>query len=288
MNQIIARKILGKSELTEIKQLEDICKKAEREGLNMKLNWEMLTSRTGFEADDFLYYEGDRLIGYLGMYEFGRDEIEITGMVHPDFRRRGIFSELYETAKSECKKRKIGKILLVTERKISNSRDFVNSVKGVYGFSEYKMVRDNLPAENVIKHGIILKKASDKDKSFLLKIDEICFGKTIDKLEEMFAFADERSLNTSYIGELDGIQIGKIRAVIENNNGCIYGFGVLSELRGRGYGREILVLAINELIKNNIDKVILEVESANDRALKLYKSCGFVEETIYDYYQIKL
>lgn len=48
---------------------------------------------------------------------------------------------------------------------------------------------------------------------------------------------------------------------------------------GRGYGRE----AINLLLefgfqKHNIRRIYLRVEARNERAIKAYKGCGFVEE----------
>lgn len=284
MEKVIAKNRLDKNDLEEIRQLEKACSNVEK--LNMKLNWDMLESRSGALSDDFLYYDNGTLVGYLGMYGFGRDEIEITGMVHPECRKRGIFSELYKAAKVECIKRKIGKILLVTERAVSSYKGLVDSLGAAYEFSEYKLVRDCLPASFDTVHGVKLRKANSKDMHFLLEVDAASFGNNFDEVEEVLA--DERSWNSSYIGELEGVMLGKIRIVMENKNGGIYGFGILPEYRGRGYGREILLLAINELIKNNPDKIMLEVASANERALNLYKSCGFVEETVYDYYQIKL
>ncbi len=53
----------------------------------------------------------------------------------------------------------------------------------------------------------------------------------------------------SYMAELDGEIIGKIHLSITNNNGFIYGFGVLPDFRGNGYGREILNLSMDILKK---------------------------------------
>jgi ribosomal protein S18 acetylase RimI-like enzyme len=69
----------------------------------------------------------------------------------------------------------------------------------------------------------------------------------------------------------------------------ISGFCVYPDKRGKGYGREILAITINEALKNKPENYIqLEVACENERALSLYKSCGFKEYTIYDYYEIVL
>lgn len=48
---------------------------------------------------------------------------------------------------------------------------------------------------------------------------------------------------------------------------------------GQGYGRETLTLLLNYAFRlRNFRKVHLRVHGRNERAIKAYKSCGFVEE----------
>jgi ribosomal protein S18 acetylase RimI-like enzyme len=42
------------------------------------------------------------------------------------------------------------------------------------------------------------------------------------------------------------------------------------------------------LLEEHAERIFLEVASENDRALALYKSCGFKEVTVYDYYALPL
>ena len=88
------------------------------------------------------------------------------------------------------------------------------------------------------------------------------------------------------MAELNGEIIGKIHISITNNEGFIYGFGVLPDFRGKGYGREILCSALDILKKKQVDNIYLEVATENKNALGLYESCGFEEIFVMDYYVV--
>lgn len=279
---IVVKKGLSKEDIKSIGQLNDACNRVEK--LNMKLNWDMLETRSKDIGDDFFYFVEDKIVGYLGMYGFGRDEIEITGMVHPDFRGKGIFNELFSCARLECAKRGIERILLICERKVASGSGFAKMLDSKYDFSEYKMERNNDYSEAPLRQGILLKAATEDNVEFLLNMDALAFGISTDEVKEHFG--DEKIWNSTFIGEYEGTNIGKIRTVIEDGNGYIYGFGVLPSYRGKGYGREILGLGIKELLKLHPNKIMLEVACDNERALNLYKSCGFEISTIYDYYEV--
>ncbi|HZW84152.1 MAG TPA: GNAT family N-acetyltransferase, partial [Candidatus Deferrimicrobium sp.] len=93
---------------------------------------------------------------------------------------------------------------------------------------------------------------------------------------------------STYIAILEDRIIGKIRTTKENRDGGLYGFGVHPKYRRQGYGREILSRAMEILLEEQVERIFLEVASENDRALALYKSCGFKEVTVYDYYPLPL
>lgn len=289
MGKLIKRERLQVQELNEIHLLEAECSKKEQGKLHMKLNWEMLNERIGHETNDFLFYEDEKLVGFLGMYGFGRDEIEITGMVHPDYRRAGIFTQLVKAAGEECLNRNVNpntivnSMLFVTERQIEGASSFSKKAGASYEFSEYKMERGNEPVQYSFPQSVQLRKAESEDREFIATVDELCFGRSRDPLEEIFENVGD--LNSTFIGIQSGQRIGKLRAVREENLGGIYGFGVLPELRGKGFGREMLLRAVEGLLQNGAKGITLEVESRNERALSLYKACGFREVTSYDYYR---
>ena len=56
------------------------------------------------------------------------------------------------------------------------------------------------------------------------------------------------------------------------------GMGVLSEYRGRGIGRRLLVACIAKAKAKGITRVELEVRADNEPAIRLYERVGFVLE----------
>jgi ribosomal protein S18 acetylase RimI-like enzyme len=89
-----------------------------------------------------------------------------------------------------------------------------------------------------------------------------------------------------YVGELDGLVIGKIDVLFSMHEGYIHGFAVLPEYQGRGYGHHLLARTIQEILARGQQDITLEVSVTNKNALSLYQSCGFKETSSYDYYRI--
>ena len=87
----------------EIQQLTDLCNLYEN--LHLHFSQHRLGNRLDRIMPNFLYYEDEKLVGYLVPDSFGMEEKELLGMVHPDYRRRGIFTALLEAAKEVCKAR---------------------------------------------------------------------------------------------------------------------------------------------------------------------------------------
>jgi len=58
--------------------------------------------------------------------------------------------------------------------------------------------------------------------------------------------------------------------------------------RRRGFGRQMLVLVIKQVRAASEKGIALEVETMNETAIGLYRSCGFRETTTYGYYTIDL
>lgn len=253
------------------------------QALNMKLNWDMLEKRSKAERNDFLMYDGEELIGFLGLYGFGPKpvEIELTGMVHPDYREKGIFSALYAAAKNECVAREAKRILLVLERSSPSGVGFAKSLGAQYAHSEYRMKFEgtSVPAYN--SHGVTLRKTELADHPKLIALDALCFGVSEAEVESSHA---DHDYTTTYVAELNGEFIGKIGTLVEAGAGYVFGVAVEPLFRGKGYGKALLCMGVEKLLAENIYTSFLEVAVQNESALHIYKSSGFNVVSIYDYY----
>lgn len=65
----------------------------------------------------------------------------------------------------------------------------------------------------------------------------------------------------------------------------IYKIVVSKEFRKKQIAFKIVEFLLNELKKNNVKKIFLEVRKSNIPAISLYKKCGFIDiREIVDYY----
>jgi ribosomal protein S18 acetylase RimI-like enzyme len=245
----------------------------------------MLRNRNDQNTNDLLYYLDGKLVGFLGMYVFNKREMEISGMVHPNFRGKGIFRELIVGAIDECKRRGIPKLLFICDYGSNSGKRFLELFGASYRFSEYKMsFRGDLPKD--IESTIIMERVKYEELELIAKLDSIAFQLP---MEEMLEFAKSNFSDANrelyIIRNHEGKIIGKISVHLSDHKAYIYGFAISPEYRGQGYGRAALSRFTSYLVQKNLDEISLEVESKNLNALKLYQSCGFAIDSGYDYYE---
>jgi ribosomal protein S18 acetylase RimI-like enzyme len=283
---ICLKKYISEEDYKKINELKNLCLDGD---INLKLELDYkLNIKRNYERhleyiNEFLYYVDDALIGYLGICCFGGTTAELTGMVHPKWRKENIFNRLYNLALEECKRNNKGKMLLVCDNKSSSGLEFIKSVEADYSFSEYGMRLNNEAIEE--KSAINIRKALNSDGKEISRQNSIYFSSHGE--QEVFPEEEEKHNSITYMIELQGKIIGKIRTDIENKAAFIYGFGILPDYRGHGYGKEALKATLAMLRTHDITNVGLEVATENSKALNLYKSCGFVEENVMDYYTVK-
>lgn len=284
---MMSRGCLSESDLAAIRGLESICN--EHEGLKMRLNWDMLYERKSDVTNDFLCFDGNgQLIGYLAIYCFGSSEAEISGMVHPSYRRSGVFSRLLALASDECRQRGIKSLLFICERNSSSGLAFVNVNNAGFDHSENKMELPGNTKPIELHSSVTLRKATAEDFDMLAKLNAICFGVTEEEARSFYLSNNVLNSDQLFVSALDGTDIGMLRLTKENDDILIFGFGIKPEYRGRGYGRITLGMAVNAALEQKPKRVALEVDCINDTALSLYISCGFKTTAIYDYYRLQL
>lgn len=287
---LITRQRLSDGELAEIKQLTEICDRYE--GLHMRILWDMLQSRPGVEVNDFLYYADEKLVGYLAMDSWGIDKRELTGMVHPEYRHSGIGHALFNAAREECFSRGVKQVLLVCEAASASGQAFVKAMGGQHDFSEHEMVLANFQERKVFDERLFFRLAAPDDLSTLAHILAGSFGDPLEEVElaqsKLFQEPNCYIYIATFGEESVGCEepVGTLRLHEAQDLIGIYGFGVLPDYRGRGYGRQMLEEAIRIIQARSQKKIMLDVETDNTNAIGLYRSCGFEIKTTYDYYAV--
>jgi ribosomal protein S18 acetylase RimI-like enzyme len=283
---LVKQRTWSEDELAEARQLLELCDRFE--GLSLKLDVGMLRFRGGKETNDFLYYEDGKLVGLLALDELGAEDREMTGGVHPEYRRRGIFSRLLAAAKDEARSRGTERLILVCERFSRSGQGFVAAIGAAYDFSEHRMVLTDFKERGGYQERISLRKAGAEDVEDLAVITAMSFGHSVEGSRRKTLENMAGPHVQYYLGKLGEEAVGCLNLYEAEKEYGIYGFAVLLPYRGRGFGRQMLEQVIKEVRAMSEKGVALEVETNNENAIGLYRSCGFRETTTFGYYTIDL
>ena len=272
---------LSSRELSAIEELER--QVVEADGGRLKLEWGTLRRRSGEAVEDLLWWDGDRLLGFLGFYGFG-SSLELAGMVAPDARRRGIATALLDAAAPLYRARGMREVLLIVPRSSQAGQRLALRHGGVFDHSEHALVLlSGAPAEGRRDPALSLRPASPRDIQVVSRLLEAGFGSPADdELADRLDTPHEQTL----VIEVDGSPVGTLRVTRDGGDAGIYGFVVDPPLQGRGIGREALRRTCEDLLAGGARRIGLEVAVENDRALGLYTSIGFTPVATEDYYAL--
>lgn len=273
----VVQKVLTESDIEEVGKLTSICN--QYEGLDY------LTPSPQTQA--VLCYEDGQLVGLLAVQR-GIGEAELTIVVHPEYRRRGIGSALLQTAKKECEGQGTERCLLVCQESSKSGKAFVQSIGANYRFSEYKMKLEDRPVgAQVSEQSIRMYQASFRDRTLLASITATSFGKPEEENLQRYTRDIPKPTHRFFIATLDNQRIGSFGVVSSRDRVWIVALGVLPEYRKRGYGRQMLTRIVRMLLKEGHHEVLIEVQTDNKNALRLYRTCGFKEQAEYGYYIVR-
>ena len=150
---IVRKQYLSDADYAQISALQCICEETEGIALKLELDYKLADAQNRQEiindptVNEFMCYHEDALIAYLGICGFGEQTVplELTGMVHPDYRRRGLFLTLSEMALAECRRRNTRLTLGLCDRKSETGQAMLQKLSNMLHHAEYEMVlKENL------------------------------------------------------------------------------------------------------------------------------------------------
>jgi ribosomal protein S18 acetylase RimI-like enzyme len=285
------------------------CVREDGAALKLELDYKLGASlesapRASMRAvNELMYFDGDALIGYIGINSFGGagSPPELNGMVHPGYRRRGVFQMLSSLAIGECRRQKVKSALLLCGRQSAGGQKFIEKTGARYHHSEFEMYLRKEPPKH--QEGscaeVSFRKATNQDAREVARHNAIYFGEerneeyrpSPDRLEDpglLLPEEEEKKGMTIYFAEFGGKVVGKVHLQLIAGIGGIYGLGVLPEFRGRGFGRAVLLGAVDKLKDAGAKEIMLQVATGNANALRLYESCGFKTTSTMDYFELSL
>jgi ribosomal protein S18 acetylase RimI-like enzyme len=278
---------LSKSELKEIKNLAILSHNVDK--FKTKFYWNILEDRKLPEYDDYLLYVEGNLAAYVGVFAFKEDEVELTAIVHPKYRRQGYFKSLLTEIFAELVNRGFQRCLLICNREAEIAKQIVQKLNTTYSHAEYEMVSKIKPNfENLPE--LELREYVKEDIIDLAQMDAICFNSSLDKM--IFRFINsmgEKNRKVYVAVNGNGEKIGKVHLRYdEKNHAYIHDLCILPAFRRKRYATSMVMKVMEMLEKNRIKSIYLDVEGKNDSAIKLYEQCGYEITAIHDFYAYDL
>ncbi|HVB22729.1 MAG TPA: GNAT family N-acetyltransferase [Ktedonobacteraceae bacterium] len=284
---IMRKQQLTEAEMAEVTALVALSKIYD--GIDLTLLLEMMKDRTGSDTNDFLYYVDGKLVGALALDSFGTEDKEMTGFVHPDYRRKGIFSALVHEVKVDAKARGIHQLIFVCDRFSRSGQAFIEAIGAHYDFSEHRMLLVDFKERDSdsYKAHIVLQPATLADADILAYVSATSFGESERRTKEHLEQDIPHPRRRYYMAMLGDEPVGCFNLWSSDTIG-IYAFCVLPNYRKRGFGRQMLEQIIRQVRAETRQPITLEVDTTNTNAYELYRSCGFRETTTVGYYVIDL
>ncbi|MEV7628974.1 GNAT family N-acetyltransferase [Actinoplanes sp. NPDC089786] len=264
---------------TALSAIEDLEHRVvEADGGRLKLEWNALRRRSGKDIEDVLWWDGERLLGFLGIYRHGAPDLELAGMVDPAARRRGIGAALLDAGLGQCRQREHDAILLVVPRHSVAGRSLAQRRHGRLEHSEHALQLLGAPVEVPADPRLTVRAAAAADQPAVRELLRLGFGWEPPEVAgpDPDAFVVERA----------GRLIGTARLIREGDRAGVYGFVIHPDHQGQGYGRDVLHRLCRTALGDGATAVHLEVATGNDRALRLYTSLGFRPVITEDYYAL--
>ncbi|EFM35075.1 GNAT family N-acetyltransferase [Streptococcus oralis] len=278
---IQAKNKLSQEELSEAKKLINYCQNYDGTYRDPYLS-NMLNFDPNMPAF-FLYYEKGELIGLLTVYADDQD-VDVTILVHPKYRRQGVARALYRSFEKETASYPIESVTFQTERVfLERHPDFVKN----WGLVEDEetetwLGRDRTAYALDARSDVDVLLAEPSYLEAIARLHHQTFSDETESLELSHRYISEALKDPDsllYILLKDGQVIGICTVDVSGTSNYLYGLAVVEDYRGKGIGSYLAKSLINQLIEQNDKEFQIAVEDSNLGAKRLYEKIGFVKQT---------
>lgn len=272
-----------KEDIAAMRILEQECSLEEQVYLNMGIDY--LESGSGDPA--ILCYHHDRMAGMLTWYGLGDGKAVVNGMVHPDYRRQGLFRRMLALARTEQHKVGIDSLEYRIVADCPSGLALVDRLGGQRGKAEYGMAWRSAPQALPDHPSLTLRPMAEGDFEFAVACSTQAFGDTEQWTRE-YLTRTARPPRTAWMVSVDGDDIGFVRFFHFNaSSALIQDVCVLPKRQKAGYGYALVCEAVRLLRAQGVEHIRLNVDTDNERALGLYRKAGFQVEAEYHHYAVQ-
>ena len=224
----------------------------------------------------FAIREAGRLAGFLFAFAPSAEEAEFTAIVHPGYRRRGLFTKLFAAAQAACRAHGYTQGLFCVDGRALHTQAVAAHLGMPLSHIEYQMELALPDGPTPDAEGFALRKLTEQDIPTVIPAMALCFGNEPAEEEAYLRNCLASADRTNWLmTDQSGAVLGYLGEYRDEKGLNLFGIGVPQPHRGKGYGKRLLDLAAGLAKAGGIQKLLLDVNSANEPALRLYRGYGF-------------
>lgn len=286
MISIKTANILSENQIIQIHGLEAICRSYDKTNSSISLAQEL-----NFHKDMccfFLAYEEKMLAGIVSIFAPTMREAEISALIVPARRRQGLFKALLKKAAEELQKFDIKEVYIVQDTASDSGCRVLEKWCTAIDHSEYLLVYDKSFERKKHSPEVSVKQTHSADIEQTVRLALGVFGGSADEWTALYQksiLSPDILCFTAYFNK-EPIGICSVNHTAQGL--FIFGFGILAAHRRKGFGSAFLTAIVSGLMQDYADDILLEVDSENSGACKLYISNGFKEKVRFDYHKMSL
>lgn len=286
--EIKALKNLTLDELTEARQLADICQKHDKTNNEVFLD----NAKNSIHKINyiFLMYNEGRLVSFLSMYLPTEFEAEITAFTLPEERQKGHFKLLLAKAIKELKKYHVPDLLFACDSRFEPAKAIAEKVGLTYEFSEYKMAfkQEQFETLKSFEKRLEIRIPTRDEMKNVIKLNEVIFGEDFDDVDLVTTEVFKSNRQNYYVAKLKNKTVGVVAVDFQEEGATLFNLGVKAHYSGQGFGKELLLLVMEDLIQRKAKTILVELDSENEIAMSLFEKLGFKIIETKDLYSLKL
>ena len=222
-----------------------------------------------------LAYDNENLIGFLRTFFFAEHEFEISMMVAPTHRRRGIATSMLDHLLPVIRSQYIHKFNITAPYGLNE--EWINQLGFDFTGVQYQMQyqpQATVPAIQLSVNNLI-RQATIDDLPYLTAIHRAGFPTENAEIADYLQMLVTDSNHKIFIIESSGLPVGKAHMRFQGDAAYLADVAVFPKHQSKGYARALISHCLHLLRDTHASSIFLDLEDHNTRARKIYLDLGF-------------
>ena len=190
-----------------------------------------------------LYYDKGQLLGFLSVFFFYEEAVEVSVLIAPSVRRRGLAKSLIKSILPLVQTYHFSTSIFSSPTGLNDH--WLSKLGFTYLHTEYNMARKNLNPLLHYEPSSIIRGLEEGDIPALIHLDEVCFSKKQFESQERFNYLINDKSYQIFVMLRDNHPVAKAHLRWETHGASLSDIAVSPSLQGKGLGTALIAHCIN-------------------------------------------